>query len=72
MFESLKKDRYLRWFLITLITVFIVKSILASVFPLTGDEAYYVIWGEILSVGILRSHAVYWMVVVAFCPSQYR
>ncbi|MFH1334345.1 MAG: glycosyltransferase family 39 protein [Pseudomonadota bacterium] len=51
MFESLKKDRYLRWFLITLITVFIVKSILASVFPLTGDEAYYVIWGKFFQWG---------------------
>lgn len=42
---------YKKWFYITLCLTLIVKCFLAIHLPLTGDEAYFAIWGKFLSLG---------------------
>lgn len=39
-------DKYIRYFYWVLFVTFVIKLILSAVIPLTGDEAYYWIWGK--------------------------
>ena len=39
-------DRIIRWFFIVLVVTLIIKCVFAIYVPLTGDEAYFAVWGK--------------------------
>jgi len=46
-----QENRYAKWFWYTLFGSLVIKIFLAIYFPLTGDEAYFAIWGKFFSLG---------------------
>jgi len=45
------RSYYLKWFVTLLVITLIIKWLIAIYFPLTGDEAYFAVWGKFLSIG---------------------
>lgn len=43
--------QYKKWFYFVLIATFFIKLALSLIIPVTGDEAYYAIWGKYLALG---------------------
>ena len=49
--EAVHEDAARRWFLATLATTFVFRVWLSVVVPFSGDEAYFLVWGQKPDIG---------------------